>query len=326
MRMRSRATRGFFGVALLCAASSWVLAQSADPQTLMQRVIMAGRTASYSGTFSFQVRGTSGTSRVTRLIDGTGDHERVEFLGGAGREIVRTNDELTRYLPDSKTIIVDRASTGRYPLRLAMSAKSLADVYSIRLGEAGTVAGHAAQQLVLEPRDDQRFGHLLWIDTDSGLLLRAQMLDEQGAVLEEFAFDDVVVGSGIDRARLKPAFTPTPEWQTVSLRGMDVRADEADWAFRALPPGFRLVSLTRRPLRPHEQDALHAVFSDGLVSVSVFLENYDRKMSVPSTTTWSGSTGIVKRMVGDFKITTLGEVPANALRRIANGVARRSAH
>lgn len=313
--------RRWWGAACIVLLSGAIQAQTTEAQSLLQRVIAAGRSANYSGTFSYQMRGASGTSRVTRVVDAAGDHERVEFLGSAMREIVRTNEEVQRFLPDSRTIIVDRAATGRYPLRLALSAKALGEIYSIRVGESVTIAGHEAQLVILEPRDDLRFGHRLWIDTASGLLLKAQMLDEGGQVMEEFAFSEVTIGGNIDRNKLRPAFSPTPDWQVVSLRGVDLRPEEVEWGFKALPPGFRLVSLTRRPLRPAEPDALHAVFSDGLVSVSVFIETQGKqRMSVPPTTAWSGSTGIFKRSVGDYKVTTLGEVPMAALKRVANGV------
>lgn len=315
-----------WGLACCLAFTAPVSAQATiDPQSLLQRVIAAGRSANYAGEFSYQLRGMSGVSRVTRVVDAAGDHERVEFLGGSLREIIRTNDEVHRYLPESRTIIVDRASVGRYPLRLALSAKAISEVYTVRAGETAQIAGHPALQVVLDPRDGLRYGHRLWIDSASGLLLKAQMLDEQGQVLEEFAFNEVSIGGNIDRTRLRAGFTPSADWQVVSLRGTELRPDEAEWSFTGLPPGFRQISLTRRPLRQGEPDVLHAVFSDGLVSVSVFIETMGKqRMSVPPSTARSGSTGILKRTLGDSKVTVLGEVPTAALQRIANGVEPRS--
>lgn len=318
--------RHAWGLVCCFALAAQASAQTTlDPQSLLQRVIAAGRSANYTGEFSYQLRGMSGVSRVTRVVDAAGDHERVEFLGGSLREIVRTNDEVHRYLPESRTIIVDRASVGRYPLRLALSAKAIGEVYTVRSGESAQVAGHVAQQVMLEPRDTLRYGHRLWIDSASGLLLKAQMLDEQGQVLEEFAFTDVSIGGAIDRSRLRAGFTPSADWQVVSLRGTDLRPDDAEWDFKGLPPGFRQISLTRRPLRQGEPDALHAVFSDGLVSVSVFIEAANKqRMSVPPSTARSGSTGIFKRSLGDHKVTVLGEVPTATLQRIASGVEART--
>ena len=44
------------------------------------------------------------------------------------------------------------------------------------LPEVGRVAGLEAQALVLEPRDDLRYGYTLWAEVQSGLLLIALII------------------------------------------------------------------------------------------------------------------------------------------------------
>lgn len=306
-----------------CSTNVWASA-SGDAQQWLQRVMTAARSVNYSGTFSYQARGASGDSRITHLVDAAGDHERIEALGGSQREIVRTNDEVQRFSPETRTVVVDRAGAGRFPLRLSLSASALSEVYSMRLGDVSTVAGHEAQLLILEPRDDMRFAHRLWIDTDSGLLLKAQMLSEKGEVVEQFAFNEVNIGGAIDRTLLKPGFSLSPDWHIVNARGSEVSSDDIEWSFKSLPPGFRQISLTRRPLHDGGPEALHAVFSDGLVSISVFIEPIvGRAMSMAPSSAVSGSTAIFKRMLSDHKVTVLGEVPLNTLRRVAAGIESR---
>ena len=110
------------------------------------------------------------------------------------------------------------------------------------------------------------------------------------------------------------------DWETVNARGVDVRSADVGWIFRDLPPGFRKVSLTRRALHRDSPEAYHAVFSDGLVSISVFIESAASRGGVTPTPSTAGSIGIFKRMNADHMIVTLGEVPMAALRRVAEGV------
>ena len=105
-----------------------VQAQEYDPLQWLERMYSASKHLSYSGTFLYQHGDQIETSRITRLVDQSGVHERLETLDGIPREIVRDNDEVTCYLPRSMTVKIDnRRETS--PLKtspnITMSAKAV---------------------------------------------------------------------------------------------------------------------------------------------------------------------------------------------------------
>ncbi|MDP5240857.1 MucB/RseB C-terminal domain-containing protein [Uliginosibacterium sp. 31-16] len=297
-----------------------------EAHTWLLRMNQASRSLNYSGTFVYQSQGRIETSRIVHLVDASGEHERLETLDGPLREVIRHNEDVQCFLPQDRIVVTDKAVLGRQPGRLITKPATLSEFYSIRLGVQERVAGRDAQQILLEPRDEMRYGHQLWIDVASGLLLKATMLNEHAGTLEQFAFSEVFPGGNIDHEKLKPSVLKTGEWRVINARGVELRPEDLEWSFRKLPPGFRGVSWVKRSVRRGDASTIHAVFSDGLANVSVFIEAAAGSLAgaTQSGPVSTGSTGVYRRLVGDRLVTVLGEVPLGALRRIAEGVERRA--
>ena len=102
--------------------------------------------------------------------------------------------------------------------------------------------------------------------------LKTQLRDSNGGVLEQIVF------TSLQDARAHPR---TPSWSPASMRTrtdgcgsdtnpVDAHALSVSWQADTLPAGFRMTASARQmlPAGPVE----HLVFSDGLASVSVFVE------------------------------------------------------
>lgn len=307
---------------LAFASSGPALAQTpTDPLSWLGRISNAAHKLNYTGTFTYQSGKHMETSRITHLVDASGEYEKLEALDGSPREVVRNNEEVQCFLPEQKLLIVDQFGARRsFPARLPQSPSALAENYRIRKGEVARVAGMETQQIILEPRDDMRFGHQLWADVNSGLLLRARLLGDKGDSIEQFVFTEVQIGAPFDKEKVRSRFTRSPDWKVVNARGSDVRMEDLGWVFRNSIPGFRqMVSVVRQP-RKDRGEAYHVVFSDGLAAISVFIEPEMSKGHPQSGLSASGSFNIFRRSVADHRITVLGEVPVQALIRIADGV------
>lgn len=310
----------------ICAAvlatqgAAWADGPS-DPISWLGRISNAAHRLNYIGTFSYQNGKNVETSRIAHLVDGGAEFEKLEALDGSPREVVRSNDEVQCFLPDQKLVIVDQSSARRsFPARLPASPSALAENYRIRKGEVVRIAGLESQQIILEPKDDMRFGHQLWADVASGLLLRARLIGEKGESIEQFAFNDVQIGTVFDKEKVKPRFVRGADWKVVQARGNDVKVEDTGWVFRNTIPGFRQVVSVARPARKERGEAYHVVFSDGLAAISVFIEPQSVKVHAQSGMSANGAVNIFRRTVADHLITVLGEVPPAALVRIADGV------
>lgn len=299
--------------------------QPADGVAWLNRIVAATQRLNYSGTFTYSSGNQMETSRITHVVDASGERERLEVLDGSPREVIRVNSEVKCYLPDERTVIIDQSVHRRtFPARLSDSLSSVADYYRVRIGEMSRVAGRDSRMLSLEPKDGLRYGHQLWADAASGLLLRTRLVSDRGETIEQFVFTDVSIGFPVDKEKLKPRFlNKSADWRIVNARATDSPSDEGDWVFRAQLPGYQQGTWMRRKLQADRPEAFHVVFSDGLAAISVFIEpirpNHPERVGVFS----SGPFNVYKRIHGDFVLTLLGEVPATAVKLLGDGIEQR---
>lgn len=317
--------RSWVAVAAFAAGSTlWaaaVGAQSADAVAWLKRIYAATDRLSYTGTFVYQRGEQVETSRIIRLVDGTGVHERLESLDGAPREIVRDNEEVKCYFPQTLTVKIDRQlGTKPFPAMRA-DARELAENYHIRKGGTERIAGYDCQAIVLEPRDNLRYGHKLWADVNTGMLLKAKTVNEKGEVIEQFAFTQLQIGGRIDKEQVKSRYAGGGRDWRVESSGM-VAADltRNGWSLRNLPPGYRKITELRRNVGA-TADVGHIVVSDGLAAVSVFIEPLaERAAQAQLGLSRHGVVNVFIRKLPNHLVTVVGEVPAESVKLIANGL------
>jgi sigma-E factor negative regulatory protein RseB len=301
------------------------MGESRDAQALLRTIQSAAQKLNYSGTFVYQQGSQVRTSRITHLVEGKNEIEKLEVLDGQPREYIRSNDEIICYVPDAKTLLVEkRVAPDVFPALLAANAEALAEHYIVRKGESGRVAGFDCQSVILEPKDDLRYGYKLWAEKSTGLLLRAQTINEAGAVVEQISFTQLAIGN-VDRNRVKPSFTNTRGWRVENAVMSQV--DLSGWSVKRLPPGFLRTRELRRmvsdiPVQPgmppSQREVSQIVFSDGLAAISVFIEPGTQSRTEGSLQ--QGAMNILGKRQGEFWLTIVGEVPSNAIRQVANSI------
>lgn len=304
------------------AASADTLQQD-EALRILQRIADAARELNYAGTFVYQHGDRSESSRIVHFVDGTGEYEKLETLDGPRREVIRNNDEVLCYYPDAKIVRSEKRVARRtFPALLPERLNSLTEFYRIRKGDAERIAGHDTQPLMLEPKDGLRYGHKLWADSATGLLLRARMINERNQVVEQFTFTQLAIGSGVTRDMVAPSFSVRPpEWRFDRFANNTPNA-ESGWIVKQFPAGFRKIMELRRSRQGSEVAMTHLVYSDGLAAVSVFIEPVATRRSIHEGLSQQGAINIFTRTIDDQVVTVLGEAPASTVMQIANSVAR----
>ncbi len=309
-----------------CLSLLLVLPVRAEPQDglfWLGRVMTAARELNYSGTFVYRNGGHAETSRITHLVEGGREFERLEVLDGSPREVIRNHDEVKCYLPESRTLIVEkRGQRSGFPVLLPTSLAGLAEFYAIRKGAPGRVAGRDSQTIFIEPKDDVRYGHQFWVDMESGLLLKAGMLNERGETIETFAFTQLQVGGSFDREALKSKFgAQSGGWRVSHMQASEARGKDETWQFKVQLPGFRKLAGMKRTAQianPAQAESVHMVFSDGLAAISVFIEALPEKPELGATSL--GAINVYQRAIGEQLIVAMGEVPPATLKKFADGI------
>jgi sigma-E factor negative regulatory protein RseB len=311
----------------LATAGAW--AQDSGKRLTPQRTNLqwiqamqnAAARVNYSGTIVYEADGEMRTSRITHLFDGAHSHERVQTLDGKPREFIRlrteSSDEVHCLIPESRRVVIEhRSADGTFPALSGTSAEEILQRYELRSGPGERVAGIECAALLLEPRDAMRYGYRLCVDPQTGLLLKSQTLNDRKEVLEQVAFTDVRIGEKPDRSRLKPAW-PTGGWKVERSEYSPVQLDRAGWVVPT-PEGFRRVKEVQRKMGT--ANAMQVVFSDGLATISVFIEPGAVGKTPAGELQMMGPTAALSRQVGDALVTVMGEVPPAAVRTVARSV------
>ena len=293
-----------------------------DGLVLLQRIAQGSEQLTYSGTFIYRSGGKVDTSRIAHSLRGGLEVERLEALDGSPREVLRAGSEVKCFFPEEKLLIIENRSSRRgFPALLPQGLGNLPEHYAIRSGGAGRIAGMKSRSVLLESRDDLRYGHEFWMDAASGLLLKANLVGAHGETLESFAFTEVKIGGPLEQGALQPRFD-SGRVRVQQVRTTEMKAEDMGWSFRSLLPGFRRVATMKRQTAPETPESLHVVFSDGLASISVFIEP-GASSGETETLTTVGPVSVYRRQVDEHRLVVMGEVPALAVKRLGDGIERR---
>lgn len=309
---------------LACLLVGTVLnAHSADNQDdafmWLQRMASAAHQLNYTGNFVYQHGRQVETSRITHVNDGADEREKLETLDGSQRQIYRNNDEVYCFLPDDKTVMVDKHQVKKtFPALLPQQIADLKEYYDVRLEKQERVAGRDCQVIYLAPKDKYRYGHRLWADIQTGLLLKTSTWTDQKDIVDQFAFTDIRIGGIIDKNDVKPMLIGKKLVRSTGVGKSKPLPIDPGWEFGATPVGFKKVMEVKRVLPGASVPVNHVVFSDGLAAASVFIEPATDKTAVGLS--HQGAIHVYTRRVDAYQVKVLGEVPAATVMQIGDAV------
>ena len=299
-----------------------IAASAEDGLALLNRIAQGSRQLTYSGVFVYRSGSRVDTSRIAHSVSEGVEVERIEALDGSPREVLRAGSEVRCFFPEEKLLIIEsRPGQRGFPALLPAGLGSLPEHYAIHGGNSARIAGVNSRAVLLKPRDEWRYGHEFWMDAGSGLLLKATLLGASGEALESFAFTHVKIGGPLELGALKPGYD-LERVHVQQARTTDLRPEDMGWTFRTMLPGFRRVAAMKRQVDGGSSEGLHVVFSDGLATISVFIEPGGSAGEQEATATL-GPVNVYRRQVEEHRVVVMGEVPAIAVRRLGEGVERR---
>jgi sigma-E factor negative regulatory protein RseB len=305
-----------------------------DARAWLEKMNKALATRNYDGTFFHISGGRVETMRIVHRVRSGRVTERLQSLDGSGREFVRANDELTCYLPDQHTVLVEpRQDRGPFLGSLPQFDSSVSDFYRIEALPAAHILGRAARVIAVNPKDQFRFGYRLWLDEKTAMPLKTQLCDSRGTVLEQIFFARLDMPESIPDSDLAPTVrTDGMRWVRQGPAVDNASAALAAYRASQLPPGFRLTVQGAQTLGDASAPASHLVYSDGLATVSVFVEEQRSSDSgvaaAPDSLTPPPMQGLARvgagyafsTIVQGHQVTAVGEVPAQTVEFIAHSV------
>lgn len=328
--MISRKVFALFFLSILCfqTASAQELSRSTEGALAwLTKMANAPRQYNYAGTFVYYADSHMETSYIAHKTDASGERERIEVLDGMPRIVFRNNDEMKCYLPESRKIYTEKRWFRKFfPDFMPQPVENIDDNYLVKEIKRERIADREAQVLMLIPRDSLRYGHQFWIDVDTGLLLKVSVA-QGNDVIEQFSFAQLRVDHDIEVGEVTPdQAMVSGEWKTTNLIAAILNKNELRWGITHLPTGFKKLVEMKRNLTEKATLVDHIALSDGLATVSVFIEPIvkDAPAPIPGFFSSRGAINIYVRTLDGNKITTVGEVPVETIKLIGDSVIRKN--
>jgi len=299
-----------------------------DPAEWILRMNAALANRNYDGVFVQKLGDRRVTARIVHRMQDGHLTERLLTVDGTGREFVRDGNELVSYFPDRRIVVVEKRLPGLgYIGGLPGFGPAALSNYELRDAERVRMQGRPVRLITVTPRDGWRYGYRFWIDEKTAMPVQTQLAGVNGELVEQITFASLVLPPRIDDELLKAGVeTEGFRWlrrDAPRLKPVEMTA----WAAVSLPPGFRRAG-GQGGAAAAQKASSHMVFTDGLATVSVFIES----ASLPPQTSRTGeprrnsgaaqlgAAAAFTAIVEGYRVTAVGEVPPQTVKAIAEAL------
>jgi len=280
------------------------------------------RNLSYQGEFVYLHENQLESMSILHIKDEFGERERLLSLNGEAREVIRDNKNLTCIWPGSRKVVVDSARQNKFsPLFVPDDIAKIGKFYNMNLTDGDRVAGQDSVIVHIKPKDQLRYGLKLWINSSNGLLLKSNLINELHEVVEVVMFTSLKELNKNDQKQLITMPELDDSFSLIQYHSGDASGNlEVDmtWRFSNLPDGFWQESAVKRRLADTEQFIQQMIYTDGLASLSVFIEKQTLQAAQGETS--MGAVNGFIRILDNYSVTAIGAVPALTVRRMAESV------
>ena len=306
------------GVLILALALQPAAAKTSqqDVRDWLERMIQAVRSLSYEGTFVYLHDNHLESMHLKHLANESGEWERLVSLNGAAREVVRDSASVTCVAPDSKSVSIGGALRAVFTMDLGL----LSTYYDFRLLGSSRVAGRDAKVVAIIPSDSLRYGYRIYLDQKDFLPLKTDMLNSDGEAVSQVMFTSLDVKKDF-ATQAESILDGKEDYAWVNHRPMRQmeKAQQGRWLFQDLPAGFGIRLHTRRSGAPGQSKSDHFVLSDGLASLSVYIEKSAGEVGLRGGSQM-GAINAFGRELGGHQVTVVGEVPAITVEKVAAAI------
>ena len=290
-----------------------------DPWQMLEKTAYAARELNYEGQFIYQNGNQVRTVQITHMNNGGREMTRNMVLDDKPREVYSQGSDIVIFQPrNHKVMIEKRRGQNLFPAMLPTNLTLIKSSYTARLGAADYVAGRQAQIIELVPNDAFRYTYKIWADIEFGLLLKMTLLNSQNETLEQIYFNQLSMLNSQDPNWFQPKIDVSKNY--VMEEAPTITRVTDDWIVAQLPTGYRKIDHMQRAVPGKVGLVNQVIFSDGIASVSLFIEPITKGKRPKMGHMLMGSTNICANVIDGHQIIVVGEVPAETVRQIAKAV------
>lgn len=309
---RLKSVIGWLGATTLFASPAiW----AADSTLWLERMAQAVREQSYHGSYVYERSGIFTTQDIWKRVSAEGVQERLLQTAGRHQEWQRHDGRLV--CATNPSLSQGRSQTS---LRGEVDPKQLLEWYSMRNLGTTRIAAREVTVIGVQPKDGFRFAHELYIDNETGLLLKSLLVDESREPLERFQFTNV----SFEEQDYSAGLEPGPTCLEVGVLEPPAEVDIPFWEPSWIPPGFSLGERQIQSINGGDSHVSSQIYSDGLASFTLFVEPLGRDSLAEDLRARLGPTvAVSRRLMTDsdlYLATVVGEIPPRAAERIAESL------
>jgi sigma-E factor negative regulatory protein RseB len=291
-------------------------------RALINNMSNAVRNLNYDGVFIYQRGGQMNTLRLIHKADDDGEIERLVSLTGSAREVIRNKQSVTCIFPDDQAVVVEKSRPRELlSSQLPKSTEKLAANYDFSIMGEDRIAGRLTWVVSIKPKDAYRYGYQFWIDQHNNFLLKSELRNRTGLLLEQIMFTQLEILDSVSDEMLKPSITGTGyTWHNNLDKNKQVNPEAGKWRVTWMPTGFSINNHEMYPMADNKNPVDHLVYSDGLAMVSIFIEKLEAAPEISSGLSKMGGVNTYARVANGYQVTAVGEVPQATVQRMANSV------
>jgi sigma-E factor negative regulatory protein RseB len=268
---------------------------------------------------------------VHRFVNGE-EQERLVVMDGMQREILRRGDLLLCILPGSSEVLLSPDIPGAsFTTTFLPVGAEVGIHYEVSLVGIERQAGFPAQKILVMAKDEYRYSHMLWLEKDSGLLMKSVTADASGKPLERFQFTELSLHPDFEEKEFDGIQTLTLQQHPDPASTVNIRASAAatdgnqdaplTWKAGWLPDGFVALANASDMVPGNYRGTVS--YADGIASFSVFVEPLGSE-AMPEGVSRTGATGAVTRHLKlsgtGMAVTVVGEIPLVTAIKVADNI------
>jgi len=295
--------------------SSVAPAAQTSSGALLQQMEQASQSLSYELAYINVSRQGIESLRYRHAVIDNKTFAQLLQMDGPRREIIQRGNEISYFESGLEPFslggehIVDAL-----PSLVYADFQQLAATYDFVPVGRTRIADQLCEVIRIVSRDGTRYGYMVWLDSETKLPLRVDLVDRNGETLEQyrvvsFAVDDGVrnIMQGLETAKMPPVLS-LPKGGEVSF----------NWKAGWLPAGVKEVAQSRRQIPALDRPVESRLFSDGLFSFSINVSQADKTSTAQLLR--NGRRTVQAEVRNNAEITVVGELPPATAKRIADSV------
>ena len=312
-------------VCLIVCVSVPAMAAGTDKDDLFYwlfRSNAGAKTQNYHGVVHYYRYGeTSRPMTIVHVVDEGIEQAMIEMKDCGTRQVRWENGEVNAYIQSADGTVKKVRMPKVFSLQ-SLSPDQIAVIssyYGVIDRAEEHILGRRADRILIAAKDQDRYSYKAWIDRQTGVLLRGELVDKSGQVIEGFAYRQIKFG------------TPAEEKATALLKALDDTDKSVlsipvgghateQWDVAYVPRGFVSTTQLQRRLGNRLVDQL--LFSDGINTFSIFFRrlNTGEQCSQNVDVGRYSPSNVVVRHIAGHEVVLVGQMPLATLVKIADSI------